>query len=331
MMKIIVAAVMGLVLTASAAQAFDCSKAKTKIEKAICAHPDLTAADDAMAAAYDRLRSSLTGNYLKTLSTSQRKWVKGREDQCGYLDGGELTDCIRAQTENRRRLLAGEAESGPGASSPMIPVFIEQNGAAKRYDIDYTLIKFAKPASPGEKLFNAEVDKIAKEAPLGPTTNEAPEGATLSASAAMAVAYASPQLVSASNTIWSFDGGAHGNGGLSNINIDLGKGRMIESKDIFNAAAIKKLTGDCTAQIAKQKTGKLQIPFNPADDPNYDAAEIGKHIADMTRWTLRAGKVTVTFDPYAIGSYAEGSYTCDFVMDNLRAAAKPGAPLPQQE
>jgi uncharacterized protein YecT (DUF1311 family) len=330
-MKFIAAALVGVALAASQAQAFDCGKAKTKIEKAICGDADLVAADEAMAAAYSRLRSSLAGAERTRLAASQRKWLKSRENRCDYLDDAPLANCIREQTDGRRRLLAGEVESGPGAPSPLVPVIIEQEAGAKLYDVDYTLIKFAGATTPGEKLFNAEVDKIAKAAPLGPSTSEAPEGATLSALAMMAIAYASPRLISASVEIWSYDGGAHGNGGLSNINIDLGKGRRIEAKEVFDAAAMKTLTGECTTQIAKQKAEKLQQPFNPADDPNYDAAQIGQHIADMTRWTLGVQKATVTFDPYAIGSYAEGSYICDFAMDNLRAAAKPGAPLPQQE
>jgi hypothetical protein len=37
----------------------------------------------------------------------------------------------------------------------------------------------------------------------------------------------------------------------------------------------------------------------------------------------------VTFDAYAIGSYAEGPYECQFAMDDLRKLAKPGALLPK--
>jgi hypothetical protein len=36
----------------------------------------------------------------------------------------------------------------------------------------------------------------------------------------------------------------------------------------------------------------------------------------------------VNFDSYAIGSYAEGTYACDFPMAELKALARPDSPLP---
>jgi hypothetical protein len=36
----------------------------------------------------------------------------------------------------------------------------------------------------------------------------------------------------------------------------------------------------------------------------------------------------VNFDSYAIGSYAEGTYACTFPTAELKALARPDAPLP---
>ena len=94
-----------LLLTAGVvpAQAFDCAKAESPVEKAICADPKLKAADDAMGAVYTTLRTALTGGDRKALGASQRKWVKTREDNCGYQQGAELTNCILTDTKDRRR------------------------------------------------------------------------------------------------------------------------------------------------------------------------------------------------------------------------------------
>ena len=57
-------------------------------------------------------------------------------------------------------------------------------------------------------------------------------------------------------------------------------------------------------------------------------ALIAEHIATMSRWSLAEDEATVSFDAYAVGPYAEGSYGCTFAMDALKRLAKPGAPLP---
>jgi uncharacterized protein len=142
----------GLLLIACSvpAQAFDCAKAVSSIEKAICADPKLKAADDAMSAAYATLRESLVGADRKSVGASQRKWVKSREDSCGYQQGAEQANCILSQTDERRQLLSAEPESGPGTGSRLMPVFIQQDADPRHYDIDFTLIKFVKAQSKGE-------------------------------------------------------------------------------------------------------------------------------------------------------------------------------------
>jgi uncharacterized protein YecT (DUF1311 family) len=172
------------------AAAFDCTKTQSPVEKAICADATLKTADDAMVAAYLGLRDSLNGQGRKPLAVSQSKWVKSREDSCGHQQGSELTSCVLSETDERRRLLLAEPESGPGAGSRLMPVFIQQTGDPHHYDVDYTLIRFVKPKSPGETLFNAQVNKLAKGAPLEREAEAAPQDMTYAAFRAMALTYA---------------------------------------------------------------------------------------------------------------------------------------------
>jgi len=312
------------------AAAFDCGKAQSTVEKAICADQKLKAADDAMSAAYASLRNALTGPDRKALGASQGKWVKSREDRCGYQQGAELTNCILSNTDERRRLLSAEPESGPGASSRLMPVFIQQSGDPHHYDVDYTLIRFVTPKSRGEKLFNAEVAKLAKGAPLGRQAEAAPRDMTYAAVTAMALTYASPSFLSAKVESWSFTGGAHGNGGTSGITIDLARGAALKTADLFDNKAIGALKADCVKQITAQKKEKFEgVDFDPANDPIYSEKTVVDYLRSLANWNFWKDKATVTFDAYAIGSYAEGPYNCDFAMDNLRKLAKPGAPLPQ--
>jgi uncharacterized protein YecT (DUF1311 family) len=322
-----------LLLAAFAVQpaaAFDCGKARSTVEKAICADAALKAADDAMAKAYVELRNSITGPDRKVLGAAQSKWLKAREDGCGYQQGAELRDCILSRTVERRRLLAAEPESGPGTGSRLMPVFVQQDGDAHHYDVDYTLLKFVKPKARGESLFNAEVGKLIKDAPLAREKDAAPEGMTYMAHMSLALTYASPKLLSAQIEGWTFSGGAHGNGGTSGLTIDLARGAALKTADLFDGKAIQSLKGECVKQILTQKKAKLAgEDFDPANDPIYSEQTVVEHLNALDRWSFWKDKAAVTFDAYSIGSYAEGSYSCDFAMDRLRKLAKPGAQLPE--
>jgi uncharacterized protein YecT (DUF1311 family) len=328
-MRLVPTAFVLLVFMPMQAHALDCGKAKSKVETAICADAALRATDDAMSKAYAEVRASSAEKERKALAQSQRKWIKGRDNQCGYLDRVALAKCVHDTTDARRRLLLGEAESGPGAPSRIIPVFIQKEATAHTYDVDFTLLKFAEAKTGGEKVFNAEIDKIAALAPLRDREDHVPAGGQLAAVTTMSLAYASPRLLSAKADSWRYAGGAHGNSEVTSINVDLEQGRIIKVGDIFEESAMPALQADCEKQIGEQKTEKMGSAFNPADDPNYAASTISEYLAMMSNWTFTAPAATVTFDPYAIGSYAEGPYACEFPISSLRTLAKPGAPLPE--
>lgn len=312
------------------AAAFDCAKAQSTIEKAICADDKLKAADDAMSAAYTSLREALTQAERKGLIASQRKWIKSREDSCGYQEGADLATCVLEQTEERRRLFLATPESGPGTNARMVPVFVQQDPDPHHFDVDYSLIRFAAPKSRGETLFNAEVDKIVKDAPLKRQEEAAPEGMNYASYTAMAITYASPKFLSAKVDGWENTGGAHGNGGTSAINVDLARGVEMKADDLFDDKGLAALKTDCVAQIAAQKKEKNDgQDFDPANDPNYQEQTVVDQLKSLDVWNFWQDRATVTFNAYAIGSYAEGAYECEFPMAKLKSLAKSGAPLPE--
>jgi uncharacterized protein YecT (DUF1311 family) len=312
------------------AAAFDCAKARSAVEKAICADEKLRVADDAMSTAYSTLRGALKANERKDLAASQRKWIRSREDSCGVQEGAGLSSCILDQTDERRRLFEAKPESGPGTGSSMVPIFVQQEPDPHRFDVDYTLIRFAAPKSGGEKLFNAEVDRIVKDAPLKRQAEAAPEGMNYASYSAMDITYASPRFLSAKIEGWENTGGAHGNGGTSAINVDLVRGAALKSEDLFDDKALLGLKNDCIAQIVVQKKEKNDgQDFDPANDPNYQEQTVVDVLKSLDAWNFWQDKAIVTFNSYAIGSYAEGPYECEFPIAKLKSVAKPGALLPE--
>src|SRR5665213_4587727 len=57
------------------AASFDCAKAKTPQEKAICVSPSLSAADEQMAAAYRAVLAAASSEMKDEVRTDQRNWL----------------------------------------------------------------------------------------------------------------------------------------------------------------------------------------------------------------------------------------------------------------
>lgn len=75
-----------MLVAATNTLALDCTKATSDLDRAICANRDLKPADAAMSAAYFKPLRSIDDDEIRaSLVTSQRRWIKAREDDLGDL------------------------------------------------------------------------------------------------------------------------------------------------------------------------------------------------------------------------------------------------------
>ena len=75
---------------------FDCSKAKTKIEKAICRDEGLSALDRDLTEIYKDLWNKQSDIDRGLLKTRQVEWMWQRDRNCGAKkEGADTTDCLR--------------------------------------------------------------------------------------------------------------------------------------------------------------------------------------------------------------------------------------------
>jgi uncharacterized protein YecT (DUF1311 family) len=190
------------------AAAFDCTKAGTAVEKAICQDPAAKRLDDELGATYAALRASLAEPEQKILAMSQKRWIARREF-CGQQD---VTACAKERTAERLALLAGQPLSGPGAQGRLVPQFLVQEGTPAQYDIDIAVVRFAEPRTAGEQTLNRLADEVLAAAKLGPH-GETGQSAILAREDAFAVVYASPAFMSVRHSFYVNEGGAHGNYG----------------------------------------------------------------------------------------------------------------------
>jgi uncharacterized protein len=98
---------LGLLLASPAFGAsFDCARAATPREKAICTSPRLSHLDDQLAAAYRRLVATVPSNLRAMVRKNERGWLRSAGDGCPANVGQEaLGDCLEAAWDKRVRLL----------------------------------------------------------------------------------------------------------------------------------------------------------------------------------------------------------------------------------
>ena len=193
-------AVVLMALTAPAA-AFDCGKAQTKVEKAICADPKLKAADDTMSAVYAKLKDTLEGHDKDSLRISQLRWIKQREG-CDYDGATDVPECVRDSTAKRKALLTAHPETGPGDGTDLTPWFVQKEGKKGGWDVDLDLVRFAEPQTQGEFLFNREAQALAvpallENSTLGTASIEVRKDAIYSKAVSLTPTYASKRFISA--------------------------------------------------------------------------------------------------------------------------------------
>jgi len=101
MLKLPLAALSFFVSAVCHAASFNCTDAKQPIEIAICSHPELSQADEQLAAAYHTLLGKLTPDGATKLKGVQRRFDKLVRSICAQLKPDELPGCVlgRFQTQ----------------------------------------------------------------------------------------------------------------------------------------------------------------------------------------------------------------------------------------
>nr|WP_179221826.1 lysozyme inhibitor LprI family protein [Inquilinus limosus] len=214
---------------ASPALAFDCAKARTPLEKTICADPAARQADDAMGAAYIAVQAASGKAESQALLRNQRAWLQRRQSVCRdwsqtepVFDGA----CLARETRARGRLLAGYAEhEGPGALR-FRPTFSERIDPKRKVEVSIAVPQLAAGAEPAPGL----------DALLGATAGAADDPADddprYSYDAGYAITYNSGELVSVVFDIYVDHGGAHGQGVQAAANYSPALGRALKVDDL---------------------------------------------------------------------------------------------------
>jgi uncharacterized protein len=116
----IVLLLMSLWTSAGIAASFDCSKARSNMEKAICGDKQLSHLDEELASVYKNARQKLSPASSQILVSSQRSWLRFNSTYCfidinaGAVSVPEATRCLIHAYKDRIKGLANTGQSlGP--------------------------------------------------------------------------------------------------------------------------------------------------------------------------------------------------------------------------
>ena len=320
--SILVLVTIGFMVVATALQAsaasFDCASAKRPMEHLICSDPALSKLDEEMAQAYAAKMAALSPAGQRTLTESQRSWLRMVDAACEL----ELA-CVLEYYQYRTDKLRESWQVGPFRF-----VYVEHYEAFR--------IKGEDPEIEGQ-LVNHQVNYPQIDAPRNLETErwnkfvadrvqgnidepymEEPHD-IVDVSVGATVNAASSEVISAELGAWYYGHGmAHGWYYPEQTNILLKTGRRIEPADLFDDATQwrEALLRRCLPEL----TGR-----NPELDLN--AERIDDTIDNATDWKISSEALEIAFNFNDIFGWGRGGDSVTIPWRELKPYLRRDLPL----
>lgn len=307
------------------AASFDCGKAQTSVEHAVCDDPTLSRDDEDMAAAYRKMRQGLSETGFEIVRQGQRDWLKYIQRIC-TPDGRPLTGrydasgiaCLSGQFEARAamlRIVTGSrgyryysAESFAVAPDPnfgtqgSFPMGSIESKTLRMDGTDDLAMRFNRhmrenyPPVYDPDLFGGEIDAIYS----------------------IILINDSARLISTEVSNWSYaHGAAHGQSTIYYDHFLTVEKRPLVATDIFaDDNWLPKL--DALA-VAVLKAGEF------GDSIWEDLTTVTESLSDTRSWHFGQGELTIQFQSYQVGPYAIGTPTVQIPWIMIETLLAPGA------
>lgn len=303
---------------ALAQPSFDCAKASTPIERAICNNAKLSKADRELATVYGALAGKLAGVAKEHLLKDQLNWLSSRAKACTG-ESEAVTRCLGNRYEQRIATLRAAGEGG-------YPYVSEQSllktGKVKaiRYEIDARYPQFDGNAdfSTINKAFATAAAEGAKNATPG---NDADVGREQmwTYEQGFELFRPGPNAVTVQVTSYVFTGGAHGSTNISATLVDLHSGTSVPPSEVFlpDAPWLTAVTDMARADLKKQ------FAERPGFEESLEPKQFDKMMKEPERYLFKAGVLDLIFNQYEVGPYAAGLYTVTIPYARLARLLRP--------
>jgi len=332
-----------LLCTLAHAASFDCTKAKTPQEKAICGTPQLSAADDQMAAAYKAWLAAAPPDWAAGIRDNQRAWLRSRNANCPAGDAGDpIATCLGNVYKMRIAELQQMVEHIAGVT------FISQSITLTVPDTPAS----APPAgatevTPGFGTLTASWPQASSTTPQWTAWNSAVVPAGLQAANAdggtsaqdwkalaqpgidreltITVERANAQWVSATILV-DYDGhGAHPTENSSEFYWMLGEQRALKPEDVFVP------TSGWDTWMAQRLDSYLKqvLDSNGNDQRQYQPGDLPGIVKNPADWKLEPAGFSIFFQPYQVACYACTPNPMTIPWSDLKPYLQPSFVLPQ--
>jgi uncharacterized protein len=277
------------------AASFDCTKAQSKMERAICANPTLSVLDEKLAAAYKSARATLSPDAAKTLGTGQLSWLKFTSESC-FIDReakpvSDAGDCLQGAYEKRISQLSETGKLINGFKSYVVidnafKAFADNVGVEERA---YIQLDDSAPIA-------ATLNRILKVGGGDKASIEDDSAGTRSA-VTVSLEAVSPDILQITEYSEVDLGGVHPDEGVQYRYFSKSLNRELTLGDIFSSDEWK----GAAKTISQEALNKLQL------EPIYDVASVfdGKRLSDTFAYRVN-GKNGFALEREFL-SYAERS------------------------
>jgi uncharacterized protein len=308
--------VLGAAPVAQAAS-FDCAKASTPVEKAICANPELGRRDEVLAKAYATALGGLGDEAKAEVQAGQREWLGYAALAC-TTDAkpftGALTEdqqaCLGAVYRARiddleQSRMQGDWRFYPATSYELVddPDPDAYQGVATKESSSPRIDEDSELAA----TFNALMDEADAQAKPDPQGEDFRTSDTMQRTVVESVA--THRISLTTNSYWMGHGAAHGNYAITHSHYLTEKGRMLEAADLFSGDGWKEALGQLAfAELDRTVEGGIW---------DESRADVPKLAADPSRWNLTDNGLEIVFQPYEVTAYAAGAPTITIGWDKL--------------
>lgn len=312
------------------AASFDCGKAATPFEKAICGDPELSAADERLARTYATAIGGLSEGALGALRADQRAWLDFAQRAC-TRDAKPLTSgtydergirCLtnlflgRSRTLEQSRMMDGLRFYPLGRYAALPDPYEAEDPDSSwpvgQHELSYIQLDGGPDyAEAFNEFIEAEALKLSNMfAAQGGPDDVAEDGSSDTDNSITVKEVTGTRITLDVGTYWFGHGAAHGNWTRTYLHYLVEEDRALVAKDIFAGKAWRKALLDLVVEALKAEHGDMLM----LDDTQY----IAESVIDPARWDLSDPyNLIVQFQPYEVSAYAYGAPTARVRWEDL--------------
>lgn len=319
-----------LILPAAAAS-FDCNKASTPLEYAICGDPELSRADENMADAFAAMRKMLSGDASARVLESQRNWHDYAERVCtddampmtgGRYDADGIACLTNVFTQRADQLKASGPVGGVLFYSVEMFKVVPDPYQESWVKVATTEVSFPQIDDAGAeaRAFNAYAYSLAASA-IDPVEGE--DDGTSDYALTIKVQSVRPNLISLVQDEYFYGhGAAHPNSARSYGHVLRSEGRPLLPRDVFAGGD---WVGELKPLIIDRLKADILAETGVTDAIWEDLDGFEDLITDPTRWRIEEDGIAFQFQPYEVAPYAYGAPKALLNWHELRPWLQPGA------